>query len=87
MLYCDRRCEGCNIWYHYDCLGLSLSEGRRLGASQENFVVLVILSLLTSTQLPMDQFPNLLLRTRFNLSHVWTSCGTVVFQVNRFVIF
>jgi len=34
MLYCDKQCEGCNIWYHYDCIGLSLSDGQRLGASQ-----------------------------------------------------
>ena len=38
MLYCDQQCKGCKIWYHYDCLGLSLSDRQRLGASQENFV-------------------------------------------------
>ena len=26
MLYCDRQCEGCCVWYHHDCLGLSLAE-------------------------------------------------------------
>ena len=38
MLYCDRQHEGCFIWYHYDCLGLSLVEGQKLGASTAPFV-------------------------------------------------
>ena len=38
MLYCDQQCEGCCVWYHHDCLGLSLAEGQRLGASGTKFV-------------------------------------------------
>ena len=38
MLCCDGQREGCYIWYHYDCLGLSLAEGQRLGASSAPFV-------------------------------------------------
>ena len=38
MLVCDQQSEGCSIWYHYDCLGLSPSDGQRLGASHENFI-------------------------------------------------
>ena len=38
MLYCDQQCEGCCVWYHYDCLGLSLSDGQKLGCSKTSFV-------------------------------------------------
>ena len=38
MLYCDRKREGCCIWYHYDCLGLSLAKAQELGASNAPFI-------------------------------------------------
>jgi len=38
MLCCDRQCEGCYIWFHYDCLGLSLAEAQDLGASNVPFI-------------------------------------------------
>ena len=38
MLNCDRQREGCCVWYHYDCLGFSLTESQRLGSSEANFV-------------------------------------------------
>ena len=39
MLFCDQQSEGCSIRrYHYDCLGLSPSDGQRLCASHENFI-------------------------------------------------
>ena len=27
MIYCDRKGEDCCVWYHYDCLGLTIEEG------------------------------------------------------------
>ena len=27
MIYCDRKDEVCCVWYHYDCLGLTIEEG------------------------------------------------------------
>ena len=49
MICCDRQREGCRVWYHHDCLGLSLNEGQQLGAS-ETYVhtaqILIFLSLL-----------------------------------------
>ena len=38
MLRCDRRIVGCCVWYHYDCVGLLLSDGLQLGASKDSFV-------------------------------------------------
>ena len=38
MIYCDRRGEDCCVWYHYDCLGLTIEEGQRIEASNEDFV-------------------------------------------------
>ena len=38
MFYCDQQHEGCFVWCHYDCLGLSLAEGQRLGTFAEMFV-------------------------------------------------
>ena len=30
--------KGERIWYHYDCLGMSLSDGLKFGASGDGFV-------------------------------------------------
>ena len=38
MICCDRQAVGCHVWYHYDCLGLSLSDGLLVGASENGFV-------------------------------------------------
>lgn len=38
MICCDRQGENCYVWYHYDCVGLTLEEGRRIGASGKDFV-------------------------------------------------
>ena len=38
MISCDRHGENYNVWYHYDCLGLTMEEGRRIGASGEEFL-------------------------------------------------
>ena len=38
MLCCDRQGEGCYIWYHYDCLGLTKEEGQQIGTSGEDFI-------------------------------------------------
>ena len=38
MICCDQQGESCNVWYHYDCVGLTLEEGRRIGASGKDFV-------------------------------------------------
>ena len=38
LLCCDRQMVGCCVWYHYDCVGLSLSDGLRLEASKDCFV-------------------------------------------------
>ena len=38
MICCDLQGENCNVWYHYDCVGLTLEEGRRIGASGKDFV-------------------------------------------------
>ena len=38
MICCDQQGENCNVWYHYDCLGLTMEESRRIGASGEGFV-------------------------------------------------
>ena len=27
MIYSDRKGEDCCVWYHYDCLGLTIEEG------------------------------------------------------------
>ena len=40
MICCDRQGENCNVWYHYNCLELTMEEGRRIGASGEGFVCL-----------------------------------------------
>ena len=37
MLCCDKQCEGCCVWYHFDCLGLSYPDAVRIGASQDDF--------------------------------------------------
>ena len=38
MICCYHQGENCNIWYHHDCVGLTLEEGRRIGASGKHFV-------------------------------------------------
>ena len=38
MICCDRKGEDCCVWYNYDCLGLTIEEGRRIEASDEDFV-------------------------------------------------
>ena len=38
MLCCDKQCEGCCVWYHFDCLGLSYPDAVLIGASQDDFV-------------------------------------------------
>ena len=38
ILCCDRQMVGCCVWYHYDCVGLSISDGLQLGASENGFV-------------------------------------------------
>ena len=38
MLCCDKQTVGYCVWYHYDCVGLSLSDGLQLGTSQDGFV-------------------------------------------------
>ena len=38
MICCDQQGENCNVWYHYDCVGLTLEEGWRIGASGKDFV-------------------------------------------------
>ena len=35
--YCDQQHEGC-VWYHHDCLGLSLAKGQQLEVSRTRFV-------------------------------------------------
>ena len=38
---CDRKGEDSCVWYHYDCLGLTIKEGQRIEASGEDFVCLI----------------------------------------------
>ena len=38
MLCSNKQTVGCCIWYHYNCVGMPLSEGLRLGASKDGFV-------------------------------------------------
>ena len=38
MINCDRHGENYNVWYHYDCLRLTMEEGQRIGASGEEFL-------------------------------------------------
>ena len=42
MICCDQQGENCNVWYHNDCLGLTMEEGRRIGASGEGLFVLPV---------------------------------------------
>ena len=85
MLYCDQQCEGCKIWYHYDCY---LSDGQWLGVSQENFVCPFCIdnSPFHASPVTSGSAPNSVLGTQFNSSHVPISCG-IMFLVNKFVIF
>ena len=38
MLCCKRQGEGCHIWYHYDCLGLTKEESQQIGTFGEDFI-------------------------------------------------
>ena len=38
MLCCNRQCEGCCIWFHFDCLRLSYADAVQIGASPDAFV-------------------------------------------------
>ena len=41
MICCDVRGEGCKIWYHGDCVGITRAHGRRLERTGEQFVQFV----------------------------------------------
>jgi len=43
MIYCDVHGEGCKIWYHGDCVGITRAHGRHLKQSGEQYVCPVCL--------------------------------------------
>ena len=65
MICCDRQGEDFNVWYHYDCVGLTLEEGRRIGASGKDFVC-------PSCRLIPDDSPNSLFIV--DTPHLLTPC-------------
>ena len=54
-----------NVWYHYDCVGFTLEEGRRIGASGKDFVC-------PSCRLIPDDSPDSLLIV--DTPHLLTPC-------------
>ena len=44
MICCDVQGDGCKVWYHVDCVGLSKSQGKRMERTGEAFICPVCMS-------------------------------------------
>ena len=44
VIYCDVHGEGCKIWYHGDCVGITKAQGRHLEQTGEQYVCPICLS-------------------------------------------
>ena len=44
MIECDVQGDGCKVWYHADCMGISKSRGKRMERNGEEFVCPICIS-------------------------------------------